>query len=131
MELLIDYLLFIGSGLYLASAGLFLFLFFKACKMVDGVGLIFFKLLTLSVALGSIVIFYIRIASEYFGMDMLVARAIAVFNPLLLVATAFYLFYFFNKKSYVEKTDTQNIKDIKKDIKVVKQDVKEVKEIIK
>lgn len=97
-DLIIDYLAFIGSGLYLIAFGIFFFLFIRTCRCKDGIGLQFLRYLTLAISLGSLVIFFVRILSEYGFMDMMTARAIAVFNPLLLVAVAFYLNFLFKHK---------------------------------
>lgn len=96
--MIIEYLLFIGSGLYLVSALMFLYLFIKTMRTKDGIGLIFLKFLTFGVFLGSLVIFTIRVLSEYGTLDYLTARAIAVINPIILVGVALYLNYLFHNK---------------------------------
>lgn len=116
--MIIEYLLFIGSALYLVAGSLFFYLFTKTVKAKDGSALIFLKILTLSLSIGSFVIFTVRILTEYGEMDFLIGRAIAVFNPLLLVAVGLYLRYLFcQPKAKLTKTDTQNINTIKRDVK--------------
>ncbi len=99
----ISYLLFIGSALYLVSSILFFFLFVRTLRTTDGAGLFFLRYLTLAVSAGSFVIFMIRILSEYMGLDLLVARAIAVFNPLILLSVGLYLNYLFHVKNKSQK----------------------------
>ncbi len=93
IDTLVNYSLFVGSGLYLVSALVFLYLFIRTLKTKDGIGLAFLKILTFNLFLGSFVIFTIRILSEYGDLDLLVARAIAVINPILLVTVGLYLNY--------------------------------------
>lgn len=95
---IVENLLFIGMVGYLTSAVMFSYIFMKTLRVKDGVGLLFLRVLTLGIALGSIVIFAIRFLSEYGNMSMEVARAIAVINPLALVAVALYLSFLFNRK---------------------------------
>lgn len=129
--MLIEYLLFIGSGLYLASAIIFLYLFLRTFRTKDGIGLVFLKFLTGSLSLGSFVVLGIRVCSEYWNLDMLVARAIAVVMPGLLVMVALYLNYLFHQKdTKLSNKDIKNIKDIKVDVKKIKSDVSDVKEEI-
>ena len=91
-----EYLLFIGSGLYLATTILFLMLFIRTLSFKNGVGLRFLKVLTVGVSLGSFSVFIVRILSEYYGVGMLDARAYAIINPIILVAIGLYLNYLFN-----------------------------------
>ncbi len=128
MNIIIEYLLFIGSALYLASGFMFLYLFFRTLRTKDGLGLAFLKYLTLSLSLGSFTIFLIRILSEYGKLSFMAARAVAVVNPILMVAIALYLNYLFHLKATKGNSqDTKNIKEIKEDVKIVKSDVKEIK----
>lgn len=94
--MIIEYLLFIGSGLYLISATIFFYLWIKTLKSKDGKGLIFLKFLSFSLFIGSLIIFTVRILSEYGQISFLTARAIAVINPLILVGVGLYLKYLFN-----------------------------------
>lgn len=96
--MLTNYLLFIGAGLYLVSFIMFGLIFLRTCRTVDGIGLAFLKFLSLALSLGSLIIFIIRTWSEYGDLDLMDARAIAVINPILLVATALYLNYLFRRK---------------------------------
>src|SRR3990167_5926962 len=98
MNVIVEYLLFIGSVLYLASGFMFLYLFIRTLKTKDGVGLAFLKMLTSSLSIGSFSIFTIRILSEYGKLDYITARALAITNPILLVAVALYLNYLFHIK---------------------------------
>lgn len=134
-----DYLVFIGSGLYLVSGTIFLYLFIKTLGKKNGNGLIFLKLLTLSLSFGSFILFLVRILSEHGDLPFLTARAISVINPILLNVVALYFNYLIHQKP--RKTDIPLIKDIKiikenvievkGDVKVVKEVVKQVKEKIK
>ncbi len=98
IDTLVNYSLFIGSGLYFVSALIFFYLFIRTLRTKDGVGLIFLKILTLNLSLGSIIVFIIRVMSEYGDLDMMTARAIAVINPILLVAVGLYLNYLLRLK---------------------------------
>jgi len=96
--MIVPYLLFIGSGLYLISSVMFLYLFMKTTQVKDGIGLSFLRIITFGNFLGSLTIFLIRVLSEYWTLDFLVARAVAVINPILLVGMALYLNYRFNER---------------------------------
>ena len=96
--MLVEYLLFIGSGLYLVASIMFFLLFLKTLGVKNGSGLTFLRILTFSNFVGSFTIFSIRVLSEYGNLDFLIARAIAVVNPILLVGTALYLNYRFHKR---------------------------------
>jgi hypothetical protein len=89
----VTYLNFIGLGLYLIAGFLFLYLFIKTLGKKDGNGLAFLKILTISLSIGSFIVAVIRFLSEYGDLDLLTARAIAITNPILLVAVALYLNY--------------------------------------
>ena len=129
--MILEYLLFIGSGLYLVSALMFLWIFIRTLKVTDGQGLLFLKILSGGIFLGSLTIFIIRIWSEYGELPYLTARAIAVVNPIVLVGVALYLNYLFHNPEHILKTqDSKNIDDIKADVKTVKKDVKEVKKTL-
>ena len=95
MSIIIEYLLFIGMGLYFVSSLMFLLLFIKTLRFKNGAGLKFLQAITFSLSLGSLTIFIIRILSEYGHLDLLTARAIAITNPILLVGVALYLNYLF------------------------------------
>ncbi len=128
IDMIVSYLLFIGSALYLASGFMFLYLWLRTLRTRDGLGLTFLKLLTFSLSLGSFSVFTIRILSEYGKLDYLTARAIAIVNPVLMIAIALYLNYLFHLKATKGSSqDTKNIKEIKEDVKIVKSDVKEIK----
>ncbi len=112
--MLIEYLLFIGSGLYLLSSVMFLYLFIRTLRTRDGIGLVFLKILTFGIFIGSLSVFSIRILSEYGFMDYQTARAIAVINPMILVGVAFYLNYLFHQKiksitTDIKKTVTEKV----------------------
>ena len=96
--MIIEYLLFVGSALYLVAGLMFLYLFFRTLKTKNGSGLAFLKFLALSLSIGSFVIFAIRYLSEYGNLDLLTARAIAITNPILLVAVALYLNHLIHQK---------------------------------
>lgn len=93
-----NYLLFIGSGLYLVSGLMFAVLFLRTLKIKDGTGLAFLRFLTVGLSLGSFVIFTIRILSERGSLSFLTARAIAVINPIALVAVGLYLNFLFRHR---------------------------------
>ena len=97
--MIIEYLLAIGSFLYLVSAGIFFYLWLKTLRVKDGAGLIFLRLLTFAIFLGSLTIFSIRILSEYRIISFLLARAIAIVNPILIVITGLYLNFLFHNKN--------------------------------
>src|SRR3989304_7078032 len=119
--MLIEYVLFIGSGLYLASGVIFSYLCYRTFKTKDGVGLLFLKLLTGSLAVGSFSVLTIRVLSEYGNLDMLTARAIAGIMPLSLVAVGLYLNYLFHQKDVkLNDVDIKNIKEIKTDVRQIK-----------
>ena len=92
--IIIEYLLFIGSALYLVAGVMFLYLFIRILRVKNGSGLAFLKFTTGSLSIGSFVVFIIRYLSEYGKLDLLAARAIAIINPILLVAVALYLNHF-------------------------------------
>lgn len=122
--MIVEYLLFIGSGFYVIASLIFFWLFLKTCRATDGIGLTFLKYLTIALSIGSFVIFIIRIWSEYGEMDFLTARAIATINPILLVVVGLYLnFLFHNTNKETQETDSKNIRIIKKDVKIVKKAV--------
>ena len=98
IETLVSYLLFVGSWLYLLASIMFLYLFLKTLREKNGKGLLFLRVLTLSISLGSLTVFTIRVLSEYGSLSFLIARAIAIVNPLILVLLAFYLNYLFHQK---------------------------------
>ena len=98
--MIMENLLFVGSGLYLVSAGIFLYLWIKTLKVKDGTGLKFLKILTASLFIGSLSIFLIRVFSEYGSLDMMTARAIAIVNPITLVGVALYLNYLFHNNKH-------------------------------
>lgn len=125
----IEYILFIGSGLYLASGIIFSYLCYRTFKTKDGIGLLFLKLLTASLAVGSFSVLSIRVLSEYGNLDMLTARAIAGIMPLSLVAVGLYLNYLFHQKEVkLTDADVKNIKQIKSDVKQIRSDVSDVKD---
>jgi len=94
----IDYLLFCGLGLYAMTSLLFFYLWLRTLWTKDGVGLIFLKLLTFSLFVGSFVITILRIDAMYFSLDPNVSRAIAIINPITLLAVGLYLNYLFHQK---------------------------------
>lgn|SRR3990167_218794 len=97
MSTIISYLLFLGLWLYLVAAIMFLYLFIKTLKAKDGAGLLFLKLLTFSLFLGSLNIFIVRILSENGYISFITARALAVTNPVILVGVGLYLNYLFHQ----------------------------------
>jgi uncharacterized protein with PQ loop repeat len=108
---------------------MFLYLFIRIIRTKDGDALTFLKFLTLSLSLGSFVVFIVRYLSERGELSFLTARAIAITNPILLVAVALYLSYLFQHPSKLLKSqDSKNINTIKHDVKEVKKGVEEVKE---
>ncbi len=117
--------------MYLVSGFMFTYLWYRTMRTTDGLGLVFLKILTGSVAFGSYVIFAIRVASEYGTMPLLTARAVATINPIILVGVGLYLNYLFHQKQTTfTKKDTKNIDEIKHDVKEVKRDVKTVKQTL-
>ena len=96
--MLIEYLLFIGSALYFVAGIMFLYLFIRVLRTKNGSALTFLKLLTFSLSIGSFVVFAIRYLSEYGKLSFLAARAIAITNPILLVAVALYLNHLIHQK---------------------------------
>ena len=95
---MIEYMLFIGSGLYLIASAMFLYLWLRTLRAKDGIGLLFLRYLTFGIFLGSATIFIIRVLSEYGTLPYITARAIAVINPLILVMVGLYLNYLFHNK---------------------------------
>lgn len=95
---IIDYLLFCGLGLYLLNSLMFLYLFLRTLNTKDGVGLVFLKILTFAVFLGSLIIASLRIGYLYFNLDSDLSRAIATINPIILLGVGLYLNYLFNHK---------------------------------
>ena len=129
--MIIEYLLFVGFGLYVASSIVFLYLFLRTLRTKDGIGLVFLKVLTFGLFVGSFSIALIRFLGLYYAFDSDLSRAIAIINPITLLGVGLYLNYLFHNPSRVLRSlDSQNIKDIKEDVKTVKEDVKEVKEKI-
>lgn len=129
--MIIEYLLFIGMGLYFFTALLFLYLFLRTLRTKDGVGLVFLKLLTFGLFVGSFTIFFIRFLSLFNSLDGDLGRAIAIINPLTLLGVGLYLNYLFHNPGPVPRSKTtENIIEIKKDVKEVKKDVKKVKQKI-
>jgi hypothetical protein len=141
IDIIIEYLNFVGSGLYLASTTMFAYLFFKLINAKDGIGLVFLKCLTFCLSLGSLIIFTVRMCTQYGHMDMATSRAIATFNPLLMVGVGLYLNYLFNNSGnkiprIIRRNvkDSNNILEIKTDVKeanktlkVIKLEIKEIK----
>lgn len=105
--MIISYLLFIGSAMYLVSGIMFLYLFLRTLRTKDGIGLVFLKFLTFSLSISSFVVFSIRVLSEYGTLDLMTARAIALVNPVLMVAVALYLNYLFHQKIISSSTNTK------------------------
>ena len=125
----IEYLLFVGMGLYLLTSLLFLYLFLRTLRTRDGIGLIFLKFLTAGLSIGSITVFLVRFFGLYFNLDHNLARAIAIVNPITLLGVGLYLNFLFHNSNPVQRSkNTENIIEIKKDVKEVKKDVKKVKE---
>lgn len=130
MNLLKDYLLFIGMGLYLLSGVLFLLLFLRTLRTKDGIGLFFLKILTCSLAIGSLTVFVVRFLGLYAGLDEDLARIIATVNPITLLGVGLYLNYLFHHpEKPLTSADSKNISEIKKDVKLVKQDMKNISEV--
>jgi hypothetical protein len=67
-------------------------------RTVDGIGLIFLRILTLGISIGTFVIFLTRYFSEYGSLELLTARAIAIINPITLLGVGLYLNYLFHNK---------------------------------
>jgi hypothetical protein len=131
MTPIVSYLLFIGDVLYFVSGIMFLYLFIRTLRTVDGIGLTFLKVLTISLSVGSFVVGIIRILSEYGDLDLLIARAMAVTNPILLVGVALYLNYLFHNTDHIIKSlDSKNIKETNKNVKTIKDDIKEIKDTV-
>jgi hypothetical protein len=97
-DIVIEYLLFIGSSLYLIASAMFFYMFLRTLKLRNGIGLTFLRVVTLGASLGSLSIFLVRILSENGVIEFLEARAIAVVNPILLIGIALYLNYLFHRK---------------------------------
>ena len=131
--MIIEYLLFIGMGLYFLCFLLFLFLFVRTLKTKDGIGLVFLKILTLGLFIGSLTIFITRFLGIYTNINSDLMRAITIINPIILFGVGLYLnFLFHHPAKPLISTDSKNISEIKKDVKQVKENVQEVKdEIIK
>ena len=92
-----EYLLFIGQWLYFIAALMFGYIFIRTVRVKDGIGLLFLKVLSGCIAIGSMVIFIIRYLSERDIISYDMARAIAVINPIILVGVALYLNHLFKK----------------------------------
>ena len=90
--------------------------------------LIFLKTLTLSIALGSSIITFVRYGNLYIdNWDDDVGRVIAIINPLILLGVGLYLNYLFHNEviRHLSKTDSKNIKEIKKGVKESNEGIKE------
>jgi hypothetical protein len=98
IEVIIEYLIFIGFGLYTATAVMFLSLFLRTMRTVDGIGLVFLKLLTFGIFLSSLVIAISRFCTLFMGVDTDIGRAIAVINPIVLLGVGLYLNFLFHQK---------------------------------
>jgi len=122
-----EYILFIGFGLYVLTSLMFLYLFLRTLKTKDGIGLVFLKTLTFAIFLGSVVIAISRYLTLFHGANSNIGRAIATINPITLLGVGLYLNYLFHKK-YKKEDDSKNIAQTKSDVKVIKKDVKEIKE---
>lgn len=97
--MIIEYALFIGAGLYLIASAMFFFLFVRTLMTQDGLGLVFLRVLTISISVGSFTVFLVRVLSENGMISFPLARAIAVINPLILVGIALYLNFLFYHSS--------------------------------
>jgi len=97
-EVVEEYLLFVGMGLYVLTALMFLYLFLRTLWTKDGVGLIFLKILTFSMFIGSSVIAWVRYCSLYTNMNVEVGRIIAIVNPITLLGVGLYLNFLFHQK---------------------------------
>ena len=97
-KLIIEYLLFCGMGLYFACSMMFLYLFLRTLKTRDGIGLVFLKILTFGIFIGTLTIFIVRFLGLYTNFDADLSRAIAIINPLTLLGVGLYLNYLFHQK---------------------------------
>lgn len=123
--MIIDLLIFIGMGLYLLSSLGYLYLFLRTLRTTDGIGLQFLRYLTLSLSIGPFVIFVVRFLGMYDNLDPDLSRAIAIINPILLLATVLYLNYLFH--GHISLVEKKKIIETNKDVKIIKSDVKEIK----
>ena len=125
---MIDYLLFVGMYLYLFSTAIFLYMFVRTCRAKDGIGLVFLKIMTGGLTIGSLALFTIRFMIDYGGLEGETGRALAIINPIILLSVGLYLNYLFiNSKHTITKTDAQNIKEIKSDVKDNKDSLTKIK----
>ena len=83
--------------LYFIASLMFGYIFIRTIKVKDGVGLLFLKVLSGGISIGSIIIFAIRYLSEHNVISYDMARAIAIINPIILVGIALYLNHLFKK----------------------------------
>jgi hypothetical protein len=95
---IVDILLFVGLGLYVINAILFLYLHLKTYKVKDGVGLVFLKLITLGIFIGSTSVAIARFNNLYLkDWDDNFGRIVAIINPLTLLGVGLYLNYLFSR----------------------------------
>lgn len=107
-QIIIDYLLFIGMGLYALTAIIFAYLFYRTTKTIDGVGLTFLKILTLGLCIGSFSVFTVRFLNMFFNFNSNLTRALAIINPITLLGVGLYLNFLFHQK--YDKTTNKGIK---------------------
>lgn len=94
-----EMLLFVGMGLYAMTSMMFFYLFLRTLWTKDGIGLIFLKILTFSIFIGSFTIAIVRFCTLYVdGFSANTGRVIAIINPLILFAVGLYLNYLFHQK---------------------------------
>ena len=126
-ETLLSYLLFVGTSLHFIAFIMFGYLWYKTIHASDGLGLAFLRVLTFCLTVGSLVIFYIRFAAEYGWLGLRESRALAIINPILMVAVALYLNYlFYHSKHKLNSNNSKNIRTIKMDVKDVQSTVDDI-----
>lgn len=96
---MMDYLLFIGMGLYAFTTIMFGYLFYRTTQTRDGIGLLFLKFVTFGIFIGSATIALVRFCNLYVDkFDPDIGRVIAIINPITLLGVGLYLNYLFHQK---------------------------------
>ena len=99
MDIFVSYLVFIGDWGYLVAMLLFFSIWVRIKKTANGSGLHFLQTMTFGVAIASLTVFLARFLSNIGAITFIEARAIAVINPIILIALGLYLNYLLYKNN--------------------------------